>query len=134
MPHLLMDGGLRLEGVAHSLGGEVRRWGRAVLKTEGCWLRGDHEALLVQGVVVEFSRPLHPVAVVAAHHGDTVLRLWSLVPVERTEAVQRWLCHLVADLQGLGAGSVKATNIPEKLWSELDLELHPGLKPPTPGP
>jgi hypothetical protein len=126
MPHLVLEGALDLEGVARSLGGELHRWGRAVLKTEAGWLRGDGRAVLVEGVVVEFSRPLHPVAVVAAHRGDTTVRLWSLAPVERTQAVQRWLCHLAVELQRLGAGPVRTTNIAEELYSELGLELSPG--------
>jgi hypothetical protein len=94
-----------------------------VLKTEDCWLRADREALLVEGVVVEFSRPLHPVAVVASHHNDTVVRLWSRVSVERTRPVQRWLCVLATELQHLGLGPVKVTNIPTELWSDLDLAV-----------
>jgi hypothetical protein len=131
MPHLVMDGTLRLEAVVTGLGEEVRRWGRAVLKTERCWLRGDGQAVLVEGVVVEFSRPLHPVAVVAVHRGDITVRLWSLAPVERTEAVQRWLCQLAADLQSLGAGPIKATNLAEKLWSDLGLQIQPDLHSPN---
>jgi hypothetical protein len=127
MPHLVMEGGVELSNAARGLGGEVHRWGRAVLKIESCWLRGDLEAMLVEGVVVEFSRPLHPVAVVAAHRGDITVRLWSLAPVERSRAVQRWLCLVAAELQRLGAGAVKVTNISEELWSELELDVAAGL-------
>jgi hypothetical protein len=104
----------------------VYRWGRAVLKTEDCWVRADGAALLLEGVVVEFSRPLHPVAVVAAHHGDTIVRLWPRAEVERTAPVQRWLCHVASELQHLGAGPVKTTNIPEDLRSGLDLVTNAG--------
>ena len=130
MPHLVMGGGLQLESIVTGLGEEVRRWGRAVLKTERCWLRGDGQAVLVEGVVVEFSRPLHPVAVVANQHHDIVVRLWSLAPVERTPAVQRWLCQLAADLQRLGAGPITATNLPEELWSDLELQFSSPLRSP----
>jgi hypothetical protein len=123
MPHLVLVGGIDLEGVANRLPRTIQRVGRAVLKTEDCWLRADREALLVEGVVVEFSRPLHPVAVVASHHNDTVVRLWSRVSVERTRPVQRWLCVLATELQHLGLGPVKVTNIPTELWSDLDLAV-----------
>ncbi len=94
-----------------------------MLKNEDCWLRADREAMLVEGVVVEFSRPLHPVALVAPHHDDTIVRLWSRVSVERTRPVQRWLCLLAAELQQLGAGPLRGTNVPDELWSDLDLEV-----------
>jgi hypothetical protein len=123
MPHLVLVGGIDLEGVANRLPRTIQRVGRAVLKTEDCWLRADREALLVEGVIVEFSRPLHPVAVVASHHNDTVVRLWSRVSVERTRPVQRWLCVLATELQHLGLGPVKVTNIPTELWSDLDLAV-----------
>jgi hypothetical protein len=123
MPHLVLVGGIDLEGVANRLPRTIQRVGRAVLKTEDCWLRADREALLVEGVIVEFSRPLHPVAVVASHHNDTVVRLWSRVSVERTRPVQRWLCVLATELQHLGLGPVKVTNSPTELWSDLDLAV-----------
>ena len=85
--------------------------------------------MLVEGVVVEFSRPLHPVAVVAHHHGNTTVRLYKTVAVERTRAVQRWLCVLTAALQRHGAGVVTSTNIPANLWRDLDLDVVPGLEP-----
>jgi len=121
MPHVVLIGELDLEQV--SFEPSVHRWGRAVLKTQTSWLREDHAALLVEGVVVELSRPLHPVAVVAHHRGDTTVRLWKTVAVERTQAVQRWLCLVGVVLQRFGAGPVRVTNIPSELWQDLDLEI-----------
>lgn len=121
MPHLVLAGGLDLASVA--VPEEVHRWGRAVIKTEGSWRRCGGEALLVEGVVVEFARPLHPVALVAPHHGDTIVRLWPVAPVERTQAVQRWLGLLAAALQRRGAGPVRLTNIPAELWQDLGLAV-----------
>jgi len=100
----------------------VVRWGRAVIKTAGWWLRNDGRALLVEGVVVELGKPLHPVALVAPHHGGTIVRLWPIVTVERTRAVQRWLAILTASLRRSGAGALLDTNLLEELWSDL-----PGL-------
>ena len=124
MPHLVLAGGLDYGSV--TVPEEVHRWGRAVIKTEGSWRRRGGEALLVEGVVVEFARPLHPVALVAPHHGDTIVRLWPVAPVERTHAVQRWLGLLAAALQRQGAGPVRLTNIPTELWQDLGLSVAPG--------
>lgn len=122
MPHLVLLGSLPCREIAQGLRPAVRRWGRAVLKTERCWLRQDEHAVLVEGVVVEHSRPLHPVALVEPHRDGTIVRLWRLAPTERTPAVQRWLAQLAADLRGLGLGPVAVTNLPEDLWSDLALE------------
>ena len=121
MPHLVLAGGLELEAVV--LPQEVQRWGRAVIKTEGSWRRCGGEALLIEGVVVEFARPLRPVALVAPHHGDTIVRLWPVAPVERTHAVQRWLGLLAVALQRQGAGPLTLTNIPVDLWHDLGLAV-----------
>jgi len=121
MPHMVLAGGLDLAAVA--VPAEVHRWGRAVIKTEGSWRRCGDEALLVEGVVVEFARPLHPVALVAPHHGDTIVRLWPVAQVERTHAVQRWLGLLAAALQRQGAGPLTLTNIPTDLWHDLGLTV-----------
>jgi hypothetical protein len=123
VPHLVLDGALAWAAASEQLVPVVRRWGRAVLKTDGCWLRLDGEGLLVEGVVVELNRPLHPVAMVTAHHDDTIVRLWSLVPVERTPAVQRWLALLAADLQSAGGGPVKRTNLPPDVLAGVPLRI-----------
>jgi len=122
MPHLVLSGEIDLEAMAADLGGEAQRWGPAVLKTEFSWFRSDSLAALVEGVVVEHSRPQHPVAVISLSHGDTSVRLWRLVSVERTPAVQRWLASLAAELRKRGAGPLKTTNIAAELWRDLDLE------------
>jgi hypothetical protein len=121
MPHLMLGATLDLESAAGVLPGEVHRWGRAVLKTEQCWLRADGGAMLVEGVVVEYSRPQHPVAVVSPQRGETSVRLWSRAGVERTAAVQRWLVLVAARLQRAGAGPLRTTNIPEEHWSDIEL-------------
>lgn len=121
MPHLVLAG---VEGCGRvaELDLEVVRWGRAVIKTGDVWRRTDGEAWLVDGVVVELGRPLHPVAMVAGRDGDTVVRLWPVVEVERTAAVQRWLAVIARRLQELGCGPVQTTNISDDVLDGLDLE------------
>ena len=122
MPHLVLSGEIDLATMAANLGYEAQRWGAAVLKTEAAWLRADGLAALVEGVVVEHSRPLHPVAVVSLSHGDTSVRLWRFAPVERTPAVQRWLALLAGGLRQRGSGPLKTTNIHTDLWQDLGLD------------
>jgi hypothetical protein len=121
MPHLILSGTLNLETVTSGLDGEAQRWGAAVLKTETSWFRSDGLAVLIEGVVIEHGRPLHPVAVINHSHGDTSVRLWRLAPVERTPAVQRWLALIAAELQRLGTGGLKSTNIADELLQDLEL-------------
>jgi hypothetical protein len=121
MPHLVLSGELKLEDLASQIDSEVHRWGSAVLKTEMTWCRSDGGALLVEGVVVEHSRPLHPVAVISIGRGDTSVRLWRLAPVERTPAVQRWLATIASELRRLGGVTLKTTNIADDVWEDLDL-------------
>jgi hypothetical protein len=123
MPHLVIRGTIDVARVAANLDLEVVRWGRAVLKTGDIWVRADHEAVLIDGVVVELVRPLHPVAMVSHRDGDTVVRLWPVVEVERTPAVQRWLAVITQRLQQLGGGAVHTTNIGGDVLEGLDLEL-----------
>ena len=59
MPHVILEGTVDLDLVASGLTSEVQRWGTAVLKTEAVWRRVDGHAVLVEGVVVDHSRPLH---------------------------------------------------------------------------
>jgi hypothetical protein len=123
MPHLVLPGPGDLDRAAGELTIDVIRWGRAVIKTGDVWRRRDGAALLVDGVVVELGRPLHPVALVAARDSETVVRLWPIVEVERTAAVQRWLAVIARALQQLGAGPVRTTNIGPEVLEGLGLEL-----------
>jgi hypothetical protein len=122
MPHLVLGGDVDLDRVALQLDLGVIRWGRAVIKTGDTWRRSDGGAVLVEGVVVELARPLHPVALIAPRDGDTVVHLWPVVGVERTPAVRRWLAILAARLQVLGAGAVRTTNLGAEILDGLDLE------------
>lgn len=126
MPHLVLRGNVAVDRVARELEPGIVKWRRAVLKIGDRWCRDDGEALLIDGVVVELGRPLHPVAMVASRDADTVLRLWPVVEVERTQAVQRWLAVIACGLQRLGAGPVCTTNISAELLGGLDLELDQG--------
>jgi hypothetical protein len=121
MPHLILEGPTDFRSVLTQIDIEPRRWGRAVLKTESWWTRSDAHALLFEGVVVEYSRALHPLCLAAPHHGDTSIRLWPHVDVERTKAVQRWLALIASDLQMAGAGPLKATNIPAEILDGVGL-------------
>lgn len=119
MPHMVLSQPVDWPEVAAALTHEPRRWGRAVLKSEGRWLRLDGEGVLVEGVVVEFARPLHPVLLLAPHHGHAIVRLWPLVAVERSHAVQRWLCEVAAEVAAGGGGGVVSTNVAPELWEDL---------------
>lgn len=121
MPHLILKGSDDLSRMAGVFDDTVYRWGRAVLKVEECWIRSDGAGLLVEGVVVEFSRPLHPVALVALHHGDVIVRLWARADVERTDAVQRWLGIVAARLCAAKTLVLHTTNIPTTTLEGLGL-------------
>jgi hypothetical protein len=119
MPHLILERDLDLRKVADGLNLEVVRWRTAVLKTETVWVRADGRAVLVEGVVVEHSRAVHPVAVIETARGTTGVRLWKRVAVERTPAVQRWLAIVAGELQRLGAGALTTTNISGEILADL---------------
>ena len=127
MPHLDLARWEALDTALEAFEPSVERWGRAVLKTAGWWRRHDDRALLVEGVIVELSRPLHPVALIAEHHGGTAVRLWPTVPVERTRAVQRWLAILALRLQQRGRGPLTRTNLPPDVLEGLGLEMAEGV-------
>lgn len=121
MPHLILKGDVDLAEWADAFDTSAIRWQRAVLKVEDCWLRSDGAALLVEGIVVEFSRPLHPVAFVGLHHGNTIVRLWARSGVERTEAVQRWLGIVATQLCAASGLALHSTNIPDGILQDLGL-------------
>lgn len=111
MPHVVLEGEVELETVWQALPSGPWRWGRAVARVEGCYLAAGKRALLVAGVVVELGRPLHPVLLVTLREGATAVHLWSAAPVERTEAVQRFLVQVAMEMRAFGARGVATTNL-----------------------
>ena len=113
MPHLIFEGSPDLSKLSFS--SEVRREGRVVMKVEHSWMRSDTRSLLVEGVVIEYSRALHPVAEIAHRDGRLSMKLWPLVPVEHSQAVQQWLLMVAQMLQASGVGPLKKTNLSPEL-------------------
>jgi hypothetical protein len=113
MPHVIRRGRANLDRAWRELPSGPWRWGRAVARVEGCYLGADGRSLLVAGVVVELGRPLHPVFIVTHREGDTAVHLWNVAPVERTEAVKRFLARVAMELGAFGAGEVVVSNLPD---------------------
>jgi hypothetical protein len=121
MPHLILTGCSEIPDARDAFPRQAHRWRRAVMKTEGVWMRTDRDALLVEGVVIEFSRALHPLAIVAGHHDDVTIRLWDHQTIERTDGVQRWLAIVARTVLDACGGRLKSTNITVDLWQDLEL-------------
>jgi hypothetical protein len=54
--------------------------------------------------------------------GETKVRLWDVVAVERTPAVQRWLAEIGRNLQALGAGTLRTNNLAAGVIDDFDLD------------
>ena len=115
MPHVICAGRADLAAAWRGLPKGPWRWGNVVARAEGCFLDPDGKALLVAGVVVEYGRPLHPVVLVSHGREGTSCHLWSVVEVERTEGVKRFLAQIAHEMAAFGAGAVVATNISDLL-------------------
>lgn len=111
MPHAVLTGRVDLEAAWRGLPSGPWRWDRAVARVEGCFLARASHSLLVATVVVEFGRPLHAVVLVSHHGGDTVVHLWPVVPVERTNGVKRVVAQVARELGSFGCGPVVTTNL-----------------------
>ncbi len=112
MPHVIRAGRADLAAASREMPAGPWRWGAVVARVEGCYLAPDARALLVAGVVIEYGRPQHPVVLITLRGEETAVHLWSVVPVERNEAVKRLLVQVAQELTRFGAGAVVTTNLP----------------------
>lgn len=110
---MIRSGRIDLEAMWRRAPAGPWRWGSAVAKVEGRYLGGDGRCLLIAGVVVEYGRPLHPVVLITHNQAGTAFHLWRLAPVERTDAVKRFLVQVAHEATTFGAGEVVQTNLPE---------------------
>ena len=115
MPHVIRDGEADLVAAWKSLPKGPWRWGSTVGRIEGCFLGRDECALLLAGVVVDFGRPIHPHVLVSVRDGETAVRLWTPVAVERTDAVKRLVVQIASEMESFGAGAIVTTNLRELL-------------------
>ncbi len=115
MPHVIRAGRADLRAAWLHLPRGPWRWGTAVARVEGCFLASDERSLVVSGVVIEYSRPLHPAVLISHREDGTAVHLWPALPVERTEGVKRFLAQVARELTAFGAGSVVTTNLAELL-------------------
>lgn len=113
MPHVIRRGRADLQAAWRELPRGPWRWGGVVARVEGSYLAVSGDALLLAGVVIEFGRSLHPVALVTLRAGETAVHLWPAATVERTEAVKRFLAQVARELVAFGAGEVQTTNLPD---------------------
>jgi hypothetical protein len=113
MPHVMCSGHVDLERAWRDFPLGPWRWGNAVGKVEGRYLGHNARALLIAGVVVEFGRPIHPVVVISHNPNGTGFHLWQGAPVERTDAVKRFLAQVAREAVAFGCGEVSQTNLPD---------------------
>ncbi len=116
MPHVIRSGAPDLRAAWEQLPPGPWRWGHVVAKVEACYLARGGNALLVAGVVVEYGRPLHPVVLVTARDAETAVHLWPAAPVERTEAVKRFVARVAREMERFGAGEITSTNLDAGLF------------------
>ena len=113
MPHVFRAGRVDLDQAWRAFPLGPWRWGNAVGKVEGRYLGHGGKSLLIAGVVVEFGRPIHPVVVISLNPAGTAFHLWQGAPVERTEAVKRFLAQVAREAVAFGCGEVAQTNLPD---------------------
>jgi hypothetical protein len=111
MPHVIRAGAVDLVAAWKGLPTGPWRFGNAISRVEGCFLGRDGNSLLIAGVVIEFGRPVHPHVLVSLRDGNTAVRLWAPVPVERTEPVKRFVIQVATELEAYGAGPIVTTNL-----------------------
>ncbi|BCW92671.1 MAG: hypothetical protein ACOY7U_09635 [Acidobacteriota bacterium] len=119
MPHVILSGQADLARAWQEFPEGPFRFGNAVARIEGRFLSASRRELLLEAVVVEFGRPLHPVILVSLRQEGTGVHLWDVVRVERTEAVKALIALVGRELARFGAGEVRSTNLKPELLSAL---------------
>lgn len=121
MPHVILSGQADLARAWHEFPPGPFRLGNAVARVEGRFLSSSQRELLLEAVVVEFGRPLHPVVLVSLRQEGTAVHLWDVVRVERTEAVKALVALVARELSRFGAGKVRSTNLKPELLAAFEL-------------
>ncbi len=119
MPHVILSGKADLAKAWQEFPQGPFRLGNAVARVEGRFLSSSRRELLLEAVVVEFGRPLHPVILVSHRQEGTAVHLWDVVRVERTEAVKAFVALVARELVPFGAGQVRTTNLKPEVLSGI---------------
>lgn len=119
MPHVILSGQADLVKAWREFPEGPFRLANAVTRVEGRFLSSSQRELLLEAVVVEFGRPLHPVVLVSLRPEGTAVHLWDVVRVERTEAVKAFVALVARELSRFGAGEVRTSNLKPELLATL---------------
>ncbi|MGC8915702.1 MAG: hypothetical protein ACP5NF_01830 [Thermoanaerobaculum sp.] len=119
MPHVILSGFADLAKAWQEFPSGPFRLGNAVARIEGRFMSSSQRELLLEAVVVEFGRPLHPVVLVSYRQEGTAVHLWDVVRVERTEAVKALVALVARELLAFGAGGLVTTNLKPELLGSL---------------
>jgi hypothetical protein len=115
VPHILVEGTIRLGDVARRHAPWSDRRGELLVKFDRLYLETGGRAALVEALVVDRGHPQRFFVALQAREEGVMVRCEPLTDPEKTAAVKRALALMAERLRAESGGRYGTTNIPEFL-------------------
>ena len=122
MPHILVEGTLRLADVARRHAPSSARRGEVLVKFDRLYLETGERAALIEALVVDRGHPQRFFVQLAARDGGVMVRCEPLTDPEKTAGVKHALALAADRLRRDCGGRYGSTNIAEYLIPEAGSE------------
>ncbi|HET8946415.1 MAG TPA: hypothetical protein VFQ07_05490 [Candidatus Polarisedimenticolia bacterium] len=122
MPHILVEGTLRLADVARRHAPSSAQRGEVLVKFDRLYLETGERAALIEALVVDRGHPQRFFVQLAARDGGVMVRCEPLTDPEKTAGVKHALALAADRLRRDCGGRYGSTNIAEYLIPEAGRE------------
>lgn len=116
MPHVVLDGKVKIQDIFQRIDPLFIRDGENVLKTANVYIERAEKNILVDSLVIEGGKRISFFTVVSERDDGVVIRIYPMCEVEKTSGVRRVLAELAKQLlQIFPELKLGATNLAEFL-------------------
>ncbi|MCW4029625.1 MAG: hypothetical protein NWE92_08270 [Candidatus Bathyarchaeota archaeon] len=116
MPHVVLNGVVRLEEVFDQLKPIMIREGQTILRTNELYLEHNKDAILVDSLAIEAGKKTAFLAMISSRDDGLVVRLYPKFEVEKTGGVKKILAEIAKQIiEVFPALKVGETNLQDYL-------------------
>ena len=98
MPHVVLNGSIKLKEVFHNLSPLTIRNGEVILRTMKKYIDSEEESILVEALAIEKGRKTDFLALLNLREDGLVIRIHPYSKIEKTDAVKKTLAEIAKQL------------------------------------
>ena len=119
MPHVVLNGEVRLKDVFDKIKPLIRRNEHSILRTLKKYIDDEEKSILTEALVIEKGKKTGFLALLSSRDDGIVVRIYPGSSVEKTDGVKRLLAEIAKNLlETFPNLKVGKTNLQDFLWKK----------------